>query len=120
MTWIPMKRIAPACALTLLFAAGVSMAQPSQNEEMYQLANLVRKRIITLNNYGVFDTISFGIQSGPDGYTVVLRGFASRPTLKSSAEKVVARIETVGTIVNEIEVLPNSRNDEALKCTASP
>jgi len=118
MTWISIKWIAPACALTLLFAADVSMAQQSQNEEVYQLANRVRKRIVTLNNYGVFDTISFGIQSSADDYTVVLKGFASRPTLKSPAEKVVARIETVGTVINDIEVLPNSSQDEDIRLQA--
>ena len=61
-----------------------------------------------LPNYGVFDNVTFGIQ----GSTVYLRGQASRPTLKKSADKVVGKIEGVNEVINEIEVLPTSRFDE--------
>ena len=93
----------------------MAAAQQSNQEEVFRLAKQVRKKIITLNNYGVFDYITFGIQPGTAGYGVTLRGYASRPTLKKSADRVVSRIELVESVENEIEVLPTSRNDENIR-----
>ena len=45
----------------------------------------------------------------------VLRGQASRPTLKSGAENVVKRIEGVQKVDNQIEVLPASPNDDRIR-----
>lgn len=88
-------------------------ASPTTNQEkLVRIAEEVRKQIVTLPEYGVFDNIHFGIN--PDG-TVVLRGEASRPTLKSSAENVVKRIEGVEKVDNQIEVLPTSPNDDRIR-----
>jgi osmotically-inducible protein OsmY len=76
------------------------------------MAAAIYKQIVTLPQYGVFDNIHFGIKG--DG-TVTLRGEASRPTLKSSAENVVKKIEGVRQVVNEIEVLPVSQNDDRIR-----
>lgn len=61
--------------------------------------------------YGVFDNLSYKV----DGGTVTLMGQVTRPTLKSSAEKVVKDIEGVESVVNQIEVLPVSPNDDRLR-----
>ena len=61
--------------------------------------------------YGVFDNLSYKVE----GYTVTLMGQVTRPTLKSSAEKVVKDIEGVEGVVNQIEVLPLSPNDDRLR-----
>ena len=88
-------------------------ASPTNNQEkLLKTAQEVRKQIVTLPQYGVFDNIHFGIN--PDG-TVVLRGEASRPTLKSSAENVVKKIEGVEKVDNQIETLPNSPNDDRIR-----
>jgi hyperosmotically inducible protein len=42
-------------------------------------------------------------------------GQVSRPTLKSDAERVVKDIEGVERVVNEIEVLPTSPNDDRIR-----
>lgn len=81
-------------------------------DEVLRIAKEVRKQIVTLPQYGVFDNIHFGIK--PDG-TVVLRGEASRPILKSSAGNVVKKVEGVEKVENDIEVLPNSPNDDRLR-----
>ena len=65
-------------ALTAVVLLGIGIwgkasAQQQADEATIRLANEVRKRIVTLSNYGVFDNISFGIQ----GSTIVLRGQAS-------------------------------------------
>ncbi len=58
--------------------------------------------------YGVFDNLAYRV----DGNTVTLEGQVTRPTLKSEAEKVVKDIEGVERVVNNIEVLPVSPNDD--------
>ena len=65
--------------------------------------------------YGVFDNLSYKVD--PDG-TVTLFGQVSPvrgPSLKSDAENVVKRIEGVEKVVNNIEVLPLSPNDDRIR-----
>ncbi|HEX4166561.1 MAG TPA: BON domain-containing protein [Bryobacteraceae bacterium] len=62
--------------------------------------------------YGVFDQLHFAIKGSS---TVILRGQASRPTLKSSAENVAKKVEGVHEVINEIEVLPVSQNDDRIR-----
>jgi hyperosmotically inducible protein len=50
----------------------------------------------------------------PDG-TVTLRGQVTRPTTKSDAEYRVKKVEGVNRVVNEIEVLPVSPSDDAIR-----
>src|SRR3954447_26592124 len=82
-----------------------------KQQAVLNLAKQVRKQIVTQPQYGVFDNIHFGIQ----GSTVILRGQASRPTLKSSIERSVKKIEGVTNVQNEIEVLPVSNNDDRIR-----
>jgi hyperosmotically inducible protein len=72
----------------------------------------VRHELVTLPFYGVFDNLSYKVD--PDG-TVTLYGQVTRPTLKSDAENVVKRIEGVTRVVNNIEVLPTSMNDDQIR-----
>ncbi len=76
------------------------------------LAEQVRKELVLLPYYGIFDQLAFEIK-GLD--TVVLTGQVTRPTLKSEAENAVRRIEAVGKVENQIEVLPNSPNDDRIR-----
>jgi hyperosmotically inducible periplasmic protein len=71
----------------------------------------VRHELVMLPYYGVFDNLSYRI----DGRTVELMGQVTRPTLKSDAERVVRRIEGVENVVNNIEVLPLSPNDDRIR-----
>jgi hypothetical protein len=75
------------------------------------MAKSIQKEIVTLPTYGVFDYVTFSINN----YAVTLKGFASRPTLKESAENVVKRIEGVEQVVNKIEVLPLSNVDDSAR-----
>jgi hyperosmotically inducible periplasmic protein len=71
----------------------------------------VRDKLLSLTDYGVFDSLRFGIK----GKTIVLMGYASRPILKSEAEKVVKGIEGVESVDNQIQVLPPSPNDDQIR-----
>ena len=83
----------------------------AKQQAILRLAQEVRKQIVMQPQYGVFDSLHFAIQ----GDTVILRGKASRPTLKSGVENSVKRIEGVNNVTNEIEVLPVSPNDDRLR-----
>ena len=82
------------------------------SQQIQQIAAQVHKQIVTLPQYGVFDQIHFAIKGDS---TVILKGEASRPVLKSSAENVVKKIEGVREVINEIEVLPLSPNDDRIR-----
>ena len=83
----------------------------ANQQAVLRLAKEVRKQIVTQPQYGVFDNIHFAIQ----GDTVILRGQASRPSLKSGIENSVKKIEGVKSVTNDIEVLPVSPNDDRLR-----
>ena len=115
-----------AAALSLAsYAAAQSKAAPSaqpQAQTEYntntwsqadaeRIVREVRHQLLSLTNYGVFDSLSFGIQ----GRTIVLRGYASRPQLKSEAERTVKKIEGVAGVNNQIKVLPLSPNDDRIR-----
>lgn len=76
-----------------------------------RLVKEVRHELVMLPYYGVFDNLAYRV----DGGTVTLMGQVVRPTLKSSAENVVKRIEGVEKVVNQIEVLPLSPNDDQIR-----
>ena len=103
-----MKRLFPVmCALLSL--VGLSPAQNNRGQE--RLVKEVRHELVMLPYYNVFDNLSYRV----DGSTVTLMGQVTRPTLKSDAERVVKGIEGVEKVVNRIEVLPLSPNDERIR-----
>jgi hyperosmotically inducible periplasmic protein len=111
-----MRSLAGSRRLILAVALAVGMltaAPQGLTEQQQRLADQIRKQIATLPEYSLFDNITYGLQDG--GATVVLRGQAAKPTLKSGAERVVKNLEGVTKVVNEIEVLPNSPNDERIR-----
>jgi len=95
----------------LVAAAAVSTAQEMDERGVIRVAGEVQKRILSLPEYGVFDSLNFGIK----GTTVILKGYASRPILKDSAERVVKGIEGVTAVDNKIQVLPLSPMDDQIR-----
>src|SRR4051812_41596640 len=93
---------------------GGAAEQDNNNTWSPQLATSIvkqiRDKLTGLSDYGIFDSIRFAFK----GKTVVLKGYASRPMLKSEAEKVVKGIEGVEGVDNEIQVLPTSPNDDRI------
>ena len=72
----------------------------------------VRHELVMLPFYGVFDNLAYKVD--PDG-TVTLLGQVARPSLKSDAENAVKHIEGVEKVVNNIEELPTSINDDRIR-----
>jgi hyperosmotically inducible protein len=90
-------------------------SRPRADREARELANLtreIRKELVTLPFFSVFDWLEGNVE--PDG-TVHLRGQVTRPTLKKDAQGRVERVEGVDRVINRIEVLPLSPNDDRLR-----
>jgi hyperosmotically inducible protein len=79
----------------------------AQADQM-RIVQQVRHQLLSLPDYQVFDSLSFGIRDR----TVILTGYASRPILKDEAQKVVKSIPGVETVENQIKVLPFSNFDD--------
>jgi len=75
------------------------------------MENKVRHELVTLPWLNVFDNITYRVEGG----TVTLSGQVTRPVLRTSAERVVKKIEGVETVDNRIEVLPLSNHDDRLR-----
>ena len=81
--------------------------------ETAQIAREVRHELMLLPYYSVFDWLEF--QVNPDG-TVILRGeVVSPPDTRSRAEAAAKSVDGVKKVVNDIEVLPVSANDQRLR-----
>ena len=94
----------------VLVVAASAFAQVSPRATE-RIAREVRHELVMLPYYGVFDNLAYKI----NGYDVTLMGQVTRPTLKSDAENVVKKIEGVENVKNEIEVLPPSPTDNAIR-----
>jgi hyperosmotically inducible protein len=109
--------LAPATQLgagsSKAFAQHARDLQPSARATSPSLlAAEVRHRLVMLSDYDVFDWLEGEVK--PDG-TLILRGQVVRPTLKSNAEKSVRDVAGIKRVINEIEVLPLSPNDDQLR-----
>ena len=105
-----------ALAGVLVPSTGLSFNMPQKGRPVparaqERLAKEVRHELVMLPYYGVFDNLTYRI----DGYTVELAGQVTRPTLKTDAERVVKNIEGVEKVINNIEVLPVSPNDDRIR-----
>jgi hyperosmotically inducible protein len=80
-----------------------------------ELIQKVRHSLLMLPYYGIFDDLGFKV----DGGTVTLSGEVTRPTLKDDAGSAVKHLAGVTDVINNIEVLPLSPNDDRLRIAAS-
>ena len=98
-------------------AAPASTSSTAQNralsdQALQRITQEVRHQLVMLPYYSVFDNLEY--QVAPDG-TVTLVGQVLDPTLKPDSERVVKKIEGVEQVVNNIEVLPASPNDDRIR-----
>jgi len=99
-------------AVTLLGLALLFV--PAHAQDQKDPVEAIRKALLKLPYYGVFDFLAFGYDKG----TVTLVGYAYRPTLKTDAERAVKRVPGVDTVVNKIEELPVSPHDDDIRWRA--
>jgi hyperosmotically inducible periplasmic protein len=93
-------------------STSANQAQPLSPASLERISKEVRHELLLLPFYGVFDNLAYQVQN--DG-TVVLQGQVVRPTTKSDAENVVKHVEGVEKVVNNIDVLPVSPNDDRVR-----
>jgi hyperosmotically inducible protein len=107
------RKFVLASLLLALAGAGLTRGQDKRGSQKGQdrITREVRHELVMLPYYSVFDDLSYKVE----GYTVTLFGQVTRPTLKSDAEDVVKKIEGVEKVVNNIEVLPLSPNDDRIR-----
>jgi osmotically-inducible protein OsmY len=104
-----LRRLGTFLMLFALLGAAPSPAVQSVAEK--QRAENVRRALERLPYYGVFDFIAFNLDRG----TATLMGYAYAPNLREDAEAVVKKVSGVDTVVNKIEVLPASFNDDRIR-----
>ncbi|HEY6330525.1 MAG TPA: BON domain-containing protein [Blastocatellia bacterium] len=92
-------------------AIGLSPARGGQTLEQMEFQNQIRKALVTLPYYGVFDDLAFSVNGG----TVTLEGQVVRPSTKSDAKSRVKKIRGVENVVDNIKVLPLSPDDNRLR-----
>jgi hyperosmotically inducible protein len=96
--------------LLLAIAPAVVFAQRGVDTNP-QLARRVRRELVTLPYYGVFDNLAYQINGG----TVTLYGEVVRSSTRSDAEGRVKRLSGVTRVVNNIKVLPLSGFDDDIR-----
>jgi hyperosmotically inducible protein len=95
----------------LLVVAAIARAQAQPALSELEIADKVRIAILKLPYYGVFDLLAFEVH----GSTVTLGGEVYRASLKKEAEDAVKKIPGVTQVINKIEVLPVSIDDDRIR-----
>lgn len=103
-----MKRLATLLASAVLMIPAVMQAKPARP---VSLQEAVRHELAMMSRYTVFDDISFRLE----GDTVILTGEVHKPIVKSDAKDAVRHVEGVSRVINNIEVLPLSPNDDRIR-----
>ena len=103
-----------ALSAAAVLTAPAAWAAPAAVETQTAPAELmkkVRKELVTLPWYGVFDNLEYSVEGG----VVTLYGQVVQPSTKRDAERRVARLKGVERVVNRIEVLPLSGFDDSIR-----
>jgi len=98
-------------ALLLLIPVAYSVAQNQPAAPNQYILGEVSHELAKLPHITIFDDLSFRVE----GYDVILLGQVAKPIFKTDAEKLVKRVEGVGQVIDQIEVLPLSPNNEQIR-----
>ena len=113
-----LRTLALCTLISFVIIPATSFAREKHNDPYVQgpdgesgLIREVRHRLVMLPYYGVFDDIGFTV----NGTTVTLVGQVRQPVLKTDAGKTISKTEGVTDVVNNIEVLPLSAEDDRVR-----
>ncbi|HZR26688.1 MAG TPA: BON domain-containing protein [Vicinamibacterales bacterium] len=106
-----MNRLRLTVAAILLLVIANGGAPRAQTAQPQSVVDEVREELLQLPTYCVFDFLAFAYQDG----TVTLMGYASTPTLPIDAERAVGRASGVRSIVDKIDVLPITQEDNDVR-----
>jgi BON domain len=104
------RAVVGVLAVSLSVGGGAAVAQIQGKLPVEQ----IRKELLQLPYYSVFDFIAFGYNQG----TVTLAGYAYHPGLKTDAERAVKRVPGVAMVQDKIEDLPPNPMDDELRWKA--
>jgi hypothetical protein len=105
-----MRRHSSVAAMLAGIALVCAGAQAAAQEK--STIDQVRKELLQLPYYGVFDFLAFKYENNG---VVTLMGYAYHPALKSDAEHAVRRVPGVTEVANRIEELPPAPNDDDIR-----
>jgi hyperosmotically inducible protein len=103
-----MKRLIP---ILLTLSAVVPSAIYAKNVKPITLPEAVRHSLAMMPRFSVFDELKFQV----DGGTVTLTGQVTQPVVKDDAASAAIHVEGVTNVVNNIEVLPLSPDDDRVR-----
>jgi hypothetical protein len=106
-----MQRNLRFAALVVGIVFALSAAQTALRGDEKSSVEEIRKELLQLPYYGVFDFLAFSYDKG----TVSLMGYAYHGTLKHDAVRAAKRASGVDQVVDQIEELPVSQFDDELR-----
>lgn len=98
-------------AVLAIGASALAAAPTNSPQDDARTSNKIRKELVTLPYYGVFDNLAYKI----DGSTVTLYGQVVDAVTRKDAENRIKRIAGVEQVVNNIQVLPVSGIDNSIR-----
>ena len=111
MNTIKNKLVALAAMLAIATSAAVAAPKATDQTGEQPVVEQVRHQLLKLPYYGIFDNLAYKVEGG----TVTLYGQVVRPVTRNDAATVVKRIKGVEQVVNNIDVLPASSFDDAIR-----
>jgi hyperosmotically inducible periplasmic protein len=106
-----MNKLLVLVAALAISASAVLAAPANSPQDDARTANKVRKELVTLPYYGVFDNLAYKLEGG----TVTLYGQVVDAITRKDAESRVKKIEGVDRVINNIQVLPVSGMDNSIR-----
>jgi hyperosmotically inducible protein len=106
-----MQKHVRVAAVVALLAVALAGARPVVHAETKSTVEEIRKELMSLPYYSVFDFLAFSYDKG----TVTLMGYAYHPTLKQDAVRAVKRVAGVDQVIDKIEELPVSQFDDEIR-----
>lgn len=106
-----LKLIGIGCAVLLASLLAFAEEHKWAGRTLSDLEWRIHEELTMVPFHGVFDTVRFELRDK----TVVLSGQVLRESVKANAERVVKRLDGVENVINQIEVLPSSRRDDAIR-----
>jgi hyperosmotically inducible periplasmic protein len=99
------------CAMIVASIPTLAQEHKWAGRNLNDLEWRIQEELSTLPSHGVFDDLHFEL----NGKSVTLSGYTVRDTVKGYAERAVKKIPGVDAVNNQIEVLPASKADDAIR-----
>jgi hyperosmotically inducible periplasmic protein len=98
--------------LTLTLSAVLAFPPPARAQiSDADLGNLVANAVVSYAQFSIFDDVNIAVS----GRSVTLSGWVTMPVKRTEIAERVKKIDGVRDVVNDIEVLPVSPTDSALR-----